>query len=75
MLIVMEERADNRDPAVDVSICEGHHKMTPKEMETYGKLEELQGVADETVGAIERIRESIACSLRPAPKRKARRIG
>ena len=64
---MMEERAENRDPAIN-AICEGHHKMTPKEMKTYDSLEELQDISDNAYGALLETREEIAGVLRPRTK-------
>ena len=70
----MEENTDERDPAIDPR-CEGHHQLTPREIKQYEELTVLQGLADEVYETLRHIREDIACTLRPAPKQKARRVG
>ncbi len=73
-LMMMEESASDRDPAIDPR-CEGHHQLTPREIKQYEELNVLSGLADEVYETLRHIREDIACTLRPAPKQKARRAG
>jgi len=73
-LMMLEENAGDRDPAIDPR-CEGHHQLTPKEIKQYEELNDRQGLTDEVDDTLRQIREDIACTLRPAPKQKARRAG